>query len=366
MKSNSDHLEYWLREILTLPTAPFHEEAISRRIKRFAAERKLKVREDRAGNLVVEYRKPGKGVSPVAFTGHMDHPGFEVVEVRGRQARLRLLGGVDEPTLRNSTIRLYTSTGTVKAEVRSVRMAADRRKQHTLLDVRCDKPVQVGDWGQFDLVQLSLADGKIRSVALDNVCSVALILALLDRLAAGRRKGHVYGVFTACEEVGFVGALELVRSGILPKRVPLVVLETSRELPSFKIGAGPVIRVGDRLSVYNDFLTRWLTDTAGKLAEQDDGFRFQRALMPGGMCEATLYQLEGWSACALALALANYHNMGRSGAAAEWVSRRDAEDLLLLLEQLVKKGPGSTSADKLRSGLERQYLRYRHRFQQVK
>ncbi len=362
MNGKGKGLEHWLREILPLPTAPFHEERVSERVQRFARERGLACRRDRAGNLLLEYRRPGAATSPVAFTCHMDHPGFEVLDCRGRQARLRLLGGVEEPTLRGSRILIHGAEGAVRAEVRSVRMAADRRKEHTTLRVRCEAPVAPGDWGHFDLVPLSLAGGKIRSKALDNVLSVAIILALLDGLAAARRKAHVYGVFTVAEEVGFVGAMELARGRMLPRRVPLVVMETSRELPSFEIGGGPVVRVGDRISVYDDELTRWLSETAERLAERDGDFRWQRALMPGGACEATLFQLAGWRAGALAIALANYHNMGAKGAAAEWVDRRDAEQMLELLEALALRGPRPGRSEDLLRRLYRQHRRYAGRF----
>ena len=361
-KTGARPLDYWLREILTLPTAPFHEQQVTARVKAFARERGLGLKEDRAGNLVLEYRNPRRGQAPVAFTCHTDHPGFEVIRARGRQATLRLLGGVDEPTLRNSRIVLVTPGGRVKAEVLGVTMAADRRKDDTTLRVRSASPVAEGDWGHFDLVRLSLAGGKIRSKAIDNVLSAALILKLLDDFSAAGRRAHVYGVFTSAEEVGFVGAMELMRSPMLPKGIPMVVMETSRELPGFKIGRGPVIRVGDRLSIYDDELTRWLTETAEGLAKQDKEFQFQRALMPGGACEASLYQLEGRPTCALAVALANYHNMGPRGAAAEWVSRADAEGMLKLLAALTAAGPQPGRREALRKLIWRQHRRYAGRF----
>jgi endoglucanase len=292
----------------------------------------------------------------------MDHPGFEVTAARGRLARLRLLGGVDEPTLRRSRILLHGENGPVRAQVRALHMTPDRRRRHTTLEVSCERPVRAGDWGHFDLTPLALTGGKIRSKALDNVLSVALILALLDGLAQAKRRARVFGDFTVAEEVGFVGAMELARGRMLSRRVPLVVMETSRELPSFKIDAGPVVRVGDRISVYDDALTRWLSDSAERLAARDRGFRWQRALMPGGACEATLYQITGWRAGALAVPLANYHNMGPRGAAPEWVSRGDAEGMLQLMEALARKGPSPDSAERLRRRLYRQHRRYAGRF----
>jgi len=357
-----EKLDYWLHEILPLPTAPFHEDAVRERVRRLARERRLRLKEDRAGNLLVEYRNPGRRSHPVAFAGHMDHPGFEVIESRGRRSKVRLLGGVDEKTLRGSRLVFETEQGRIKAEILTVKMAKDRRKEDTILRVRADRPLAPGDFGWFDLPALSLARGRIRSKALDNVLSVALVCAMLDDLSARRRKAHVFGLFTVAEEVGFAGAMEAVTGRLLPRRLPIIVMETSRELPSFEIGAGPVIRVGDRMSVFDDGMTLWLSDTAETLAKKDPAFRHQRALMPGGWCEATLYQLAGWRTGALALALDNYHNMGRKGAAAEAVSLGDARQMLRLMEALALTGPDPKRKERLLKGLRRVHARYAPRF----
>ncbi|MDP6418388.1 MAG: hypothetical protein QF492_05670 [Candidatus Krumholzibacteria bacterium] len=357
----SRSLNAWLKEILNIPTAPFHEELVAERVRAFARERGLRLREDRAGNLLIEYRNPGAKSFPFAFTCHMDHPGFEVIKTRGRHARLQLLGGVNEKTLRNSSILLYGEDGPYSAKTYSLLMSKDRRKEETLLHVYCDAKTRVGDWGSFDLPELSLKGGRIRARALDNQLSAALILALMDRLVSSGRKAHVYGLFTVAEEVGFVGAMEVVEGKLLPRKLPLLVMETSRELPSFKIGAGPVIRVGDRMSVFDDSLTRWLSESAEELQKQESGFRFQRALMPGGACEASLFQLAGHPSCALALALENYHNMGPRGAASESVSLRDAKGMLQLMERLAYRGPARGRERQMLQRLKAYHRRYRSR-----
>ncbi|MBC8367379.1 hypothetical protein H8E52_08215, partial [bacterium] len=63
-------LDYWLREILPLPTAPFNEDAVRARVRRLAEERGLGIKEDRAGNLLLEYKNPGRRSKAVAFTCH--------------------------------------------------------------------------------------------------------------------------------------------------------------------------------------------------------------------------------------------------------------------------------------------------------
>jgi len=357
-----ERLDYWLAEILTLPTAPFHEDAVRERVRRLARDRGLGIKEDRAGNLLLEYRNRGKRSRPVAFTSHMDHPGFELIESRGRVARARLLGGVDEKTLRGSRLVFQTDAGRIRAETLSVKMAANRAKDDTILRLRAESPIPAGSFGWFDLTPMTISRGRIRSKAIDNLISVALICALLDGLAASGRKAQVYGLFTVAEEVGFVGAMEAIRNRLIPGKLPLVVLEASSERPSFKIGEGPVIRVGDRVSVFDNELTLWLDDTAAALHASDPDFRHQRALMPGGRCEATLFQTAGFKTAAMALALDNYHNMGRRGAAAEAVSRADTGQMLQLMEALALRGPDPDRKEKLFREMEGVHRRYAARF----
>src|SRR5207249_1111114 len=112
-----------------------------------------------------------------------------------------------------------------------------------------------------------------------------------------------FGLFTRAEEVGFVGAMRLARSGILPKSITVISLETSKELPPAVIGNGPIIRVGDRTSVFDSVATAALATIAAA-----HKIPVQRCLMSGGTCEATAYQLYGITSAALCIALGNYHN----------------------------------------------------------
>ena len=80
--------------LLSLPTAPCHEQAVAAFLRRFAERRGLPVTADRYGNLVVRYRA-GARPRPIALTGHMDHPGFEGLEADGRRLTARWLGGCD-------------------------------------------------------------------------------------------------------------------------------------------------------------------------------------------------------------------------------------------------------------------------------
>jgi endoglucanase len=124
-------------------------------------------------------------------------------------------------------------------------------------------------------------------------------------------------LLTRAEEVGFIGALAAVhapaKSALLRKADDLLLaIECSAEQPYARQGDGVILRVGDRTSIFNSSLTAFLHDTSQAMQKQDPTFKFQRALMPGGTCESTVYDAWGYHAAAVCLSLGNYHNMDRT------------------------------------------------------
>jgi endoglucanase len=173
--------------------------------------------------------------------------------------------------------------------------------------------------------------------AADDLAGCALLAALLESLVADRRNASVEVIYTRAEEAGLLGSTVLAQSGYLSHDDPILVVETSRELPSARIGKGPVLRLGDLMSVFDPGLARLLHLAALDLARERRGFRFQRTLMDGGTCESSSYIAFGYRATGIALPLANYHNMGSKRIAAEEVSAADLVHALTLLEGLVTR-----------------------------
>ena len=136
MKRASEGLEYWLREILPLPTAPFHEEEVAARIRRFARERKLALREDRAGNLVMIYERGTRTGPGVAFTSHMDHPGF-IIEADSRRKRATAIcyGGVNVECAGGTRVRVFTSEKEVMARITKVQFGPKKRIRRVRLEL---------------------------------------------------------------------------------------------------------------------------------------------------------------------------------------------------------------------------------------
>ena len=202
--------------------------------------------------------------------------------------------------------------------------------------------------------------------AADDLAGLAAILALLERVDRidPQRRVDVRGLFTRAEEVGFVGALAVARHGRLPRRTRMLAIEASKALPEAPQGAGPILRVGDRASIFDDGLTRWIARVGARLAgPRGRGFRFQRRLMDGGTCESTAYQLYGLRCAAMCLPLGNYHNMSERGRiAVESIRLSDLVGLVRFFEGLVRHdgdAPRKGRSDPLRTRLAERYRRGR-------
>jgi endoglucanase len=123
----------------------------------------------------------------------------------------------------------------------------------------------------------------------------------------------VWGLLTRAEEVGFLGAIEAIRLGVVPAGASVLSLECSKALHDAPQGGGVIVRVGDRMSVFAPALTESLRAAAESVAKDHDGFRYQRKLMDGGACEATAFCASGFRASGLAVPLGNYHNARDGG-----------------------------------------------------
>jgi endoglucanase len=170
-----------------------------------------------------------------------------------------------------------------------------------------------GGIAMWDFPAWSLADGRITARVCDDLLGVAAILACLDELQRRRPDAAVWGLLTRAEEVGFLGAVEAIRLGTVPPGASVLSLECSKALVNAPQGGGVIVRVGDRMSVFAPSLTEALRSAADALASRDESFRYQRKLMDGGACEATVFCASGWRASGLAVPLGNYHNASDEG-----------------------------------------------------
>jgi endoglucanase len=357
---------------LSRPTAPYREGAVIAWVREWAAATPhVAVRADRDGNLELRRRGVRPSPSPLVLAAHMDHPGFRALRARPHRAsRARgrfevdalFLGGVRPECFPGAPVRFYGAEGR-EFPARVLRVRSLRGQLRARLEAGAAVPA--GAFGMWDLPPFRRArrdPDLLETRAADDLAGVAAVLALLEVADAidPARAVDVRALFTRAEEVGFVGALAVARGRRLPRGARIVAIEASKALPHAPQGAGPIVRVGDRTSVFDDALTRWMARVAAELeSDLPAGFRWQRRLMDGGTCESTAYQQYGYRCAALCLPLANYHNMSDRGRiAAESIRLCDLVGLVRLFEGMLRRDtdcPRHSASDPLRARLEKRF-----------
>jgi putative aminopeptidase FrvX len=318
------------KELLSLPAAAFAETAVLDYVRRFCRRLgRTSVGADRYGNLLAHYRYGRRrGPAPV-FTAHTDHPAFVALTMRDqRTLRAAFRGGVMADYFPGAKVRFRSDGRWIKAKViklTKILRPAGRPARPTEVRLTVSKPIEPGAVGVWDLPKPILRGDRLYGPSCDDIAGVAGMLTLLERLSRKRARAEAYCLFTRAEEVGFIGAIAAARAGTIPKRCPVIAIETSKELPNARIGDGPILRVGDRMSVFTPAVTAFCERVAKNLLKRRKTFTYQRKLMDGGSCESTAYAAYGYPATGICLALGNHHNMDtrRGRIAPEYISLRD-------------------------------------------
>lgn len=359
-----------LSELLSLPTAAFVEDAVRDYVLQACAGLKnVSVKPDRWGNLLVRYDRRGKGKRPPVFTAHMDHPGFCALEMlSGNQLRAAFRGWVEPEYFVGTGVRFWGRTGWIRGKVQRISVESPlygmigrtARPEEVIVDIEGDVPENAP--GMWDLPEPELRDGNVHARGCDDIAGCAAMLALLERLSTEKVRGEVYCLFTRAEEVGFIGAIGAAKSGTIPRKLPIIAIETSKALAPEMIGAGPVLRVGDKSSIFTPDLTAFCHNIAQRHAKKHPDFKWQRKLMDGGTCESTAYYAYGYDATGVCLALGNYHNMNTQTKRieTEYVSLSDWQMMVDWFESIVVEAHRyERFGDDLREGLEKRFSAHR-------
>lgn len=366
----------WLLDLTQIPTAAGREHRVIRWIRDWAGRRPwIDLTADPAGNLHLAFAPattptstPKSTAAPVYFTAHLDHPAFVVERlIAPRTAQLQFRGGVMDEYFVDARVTIHPDAqhaAPVGARlIQTIEPASPGIDKSYLAEIDADAPLAVGDIATWELPPPEITAGLIHTNACDDLASLVAALAAFDELGRQRHDhpGTIPDVrllLTRAEEIGFIGAIAACRHKTMPPGSRVIALEVSRSFDDSPIGGGPIVRVGDRLSVFNPTLTaacarraeeisgRPATPTATQKATQaasTGAWRWQRKLMPGGACEASVFQAFGYESTCLCLPLGNYHNMADLAAvqagtnttkprvAREFVSIADFDGLVDLL-----------------------------------
>ncbi len=329
-QARTQHLDTLLT-LTQIPTAAGREHRVVEWIERWVDARPaLERRADGAGNMVVSVRAATPSPSPVFFTAHLDHPAFVVERVVAPGTlELSFRGGVMDDYFEDARIVVHDSRDARHGASLEARLdpPADGKGgpfPHYLAAL--DAPagsIAVGDVATWDLPPAEIRDGLVHTPVCDDLAAAAAALAAMDVLLARGVRSDVRLLFTRAEEVGFIGAIAACRAEppTMARGSRVLALENSRAFPEAPIGGGPIVRVGDRISVFTPSLTAAVAKRAEQIAggpatvkasqklSEAPAWKWQRKLMPGGACEASVFCHCGYDATCLCLPLGNYHNM---------------------------------------------------------
>ena len=352
-----------LKTICSIPTAPFVEDRVVAFVKQFAKARKrLQLQADAHGNLLLELPGQSRKLPRWVFTAHMDHPGFVVQRMIDHKiAKCFFRGGVRKEFFVGSRVRFFDGDREVVGRVETAHTTG-KDPYPDSATVSISRAVAPGSTGMWDVGPAKVRGRKMHSRVCDNLAGAAAVLMMLDRLSKKPPVSTIAVLLTRGEEEGFIGAIGAVKSGQLLKASDrLIVTECSAQQPYAKQGDGAIIRVGDRTSIFNSALTAFVAARSAELTKRKKSLRFQRALMPGGTCEATVYDAYGYTTASVCVALGNYHNMDaeENRIAAEYIDVSDWLAMVELFVRLAERGHEFVGGHQdLKSRLEKRFTKF--------
>jgi len=357
-----------LFQLLSLPTAPFREDAILEFCEEYLQSRKIPFFKDSIGNLVIgqsSYKNYLKNLKKptlepfIMLIAHTDHPGFLGAKWLGSSTLQIDWHGGSPTKFLSGTPMWIAEQGFFKKYPAKMQKATLHKHGHSIKNAQLkilepwwtslkDRPKATSLFGAFRF-RSSVWKNKttLYTGGADDIVGVFSVLKTAENLWKQKvpaRKTFL-GLLSRAEEVGFIGSIGHFEK-VLPKasqsKIVILSLETSRTLPNALIGSGPVVRLGDRSSVFDSSLTALLHDCAEKKLAK----KYQRRIMDGGTCEATAAICYGFASAGVSVPLGNYHNIsyqggpdsrGNLGAAPEFVDIRDIAGQVTLCEEFVKR-----------------------------
>tara|TARA_Y100000588_G_C14205508_1_gene904478 strand:- start:679 stop:1818 length:1140 start_codon:yes stop_codon:yes gene_type:complete len=361
------------RQMMPIPTAAFHEHFVLAAVEKFAHEiRGISCSRDEFGNVTLLYDGQPEGKHKRGFllaTAHLDHPGMGFPQrISKRNFSFEKLGGVDIAKVVDSTVKIYSPhlpvdqspyKGKIISPIPS--KGASPAKFKVRVEKSASSAITPQSFAVWDLPLFKRKGRFIHGRACDDLAGVAVGLAYLEEVSR-RRLPIIAGLLlTRAEEIGFGGMLAAAQAKSLPNQALFVNIECSSSRAGAPLGNGPVIRVGDRWRIFDPFVTGGLVALAEELAAKNPNFCFQRKLMDGGICEATVLANAGFRTGAVALPLANYHNAGKKKLKAEIVHLDDALNLIALLVHLASHSSNiDQTLNQAQKHLEKRLVTHHH------
>jgi len=323
-------MDSFLAKLLSMPTAPFREEHVSQCIRAELNRFDIPHFIDECGNILVGAKSKKEYVSKCSssknltrlFIAHMDHPGFHGVKWKNKNTlEFKWHGGAPTADLIGAKVWIANEMGylDLSSKITSIKLTKKSIDTGTIVidhpNAKLLYPKAENLFGAFQFRAPVWLDGnRIYTKAADDLAGCYTIVETAKALYKNKNAAqkNFLALLSRGEEVGFIGA---IGHFLLPwqkkcqKNILAVSLETSRTLPGAEFNKGPVVRLGDRTSVFTSDTSFLLSELAQKILPN----AHQKRIMDGGSCEATAASIFGMKVIGLSIPLGNYHNQNFEG-----------------------------------------------------
>lgn len=278
--------------------------------------------QDEAGNIIAKI--PGRTEGAIAITGHKDEIGAMVKGIKPNgKLEVRQLGGAFPWVYGEGVVDIlgdYTTIpGILSFGSRHVSHESPQKAQQETAPLRWENAWVETKCSTEELAKAGVRPGTrvvvgkhrkrpfrlkdyIASYTLDNKASVAILLALAERVK--EPAVDVYLVASAKEEVGAIGALYFTQNHRLNALIALEICPLSLEYP-IQEGEAPVLLSQDGYGIYDEGLNWELRQAAGRA-----GVPLQLAAISGFGSDASIAMKFGHVARAACLGFPTQNTHG--------------------------------------------------------
>lgn len=338
------------RELTSVPTAPFFEQAVTSVALSWIKKTLgacVKIQKCRGG-VIVRYRGAGAGPA-LALAAHLDHPAFHLSKTTGTGATAALQGGLLKELLPGAVVEAFSARPSDNRPLARGVLGSPAESNYPVAWTQAPRPGVKLAFATLALTPFKIEGKWLLSRSIDDLLGCAVSLEALRQAARAKLKTNLTVLLHRAEEVGFIGALDLIKTGAVKQIDSILSIETSKHLQDAMPGRGPVIRTGDKSTLFDPNLVALLDEAGAALKAR--GLKIQRARLTGGSCEATAYLSYGYETAGVAIPLVNYHNGGNGKVEPEKVRLEDVDAAVGLLVETARRFPGAVLRGALQSRL---------------
>ena len=181
------------------PAISYFEEKVAHAIEGLLTDAAIPHESDEYGNIIARLtRQPSSGTQstrPIALVAHMDHPGFEIVDVDGTRLKLQMRGRVSDVVYEQQIdLVVHCANGSV-CRARTTGADGDREARILYADMQQPEALTLPAFAVFDLPDCDFGNNRVFARALDDLAGCAATFAVLGDALRRKRTNRYFRHF---------------------------------------------------------------------------------------------------------------------------------------------------------------------------